>query len=154
VFLLDIFLFYIKLNEIKRFKEMGMNVFPYTWHKRWEKYGLLGPFGIPWKMRGRWHICMHFCNLIRCSCTHTLREGNMVTDAFAKNARGLATYSSQWWPSPPLFISSLLLRDSLSLPFSRIDMNWFCIRLRPLLVFITFTFNNKIYSNRLNFFLI
>lgn len=62
--------------------------------------------GIPWKMRRRWHNCMHFCNLISCTCTHILREGNMAADALAKNAQGLALYSSQWWSSPPPFISS------------------------------------------------
>jgi ribonuclease HI len=81
--------------------------------------------GIPWKMRRQygWHNCMHFCTLIGCTCTHILREDNMAADALAKNEQGLAMFSSQWWPSPPPFISSFLLRDSLGLPFSRITMD-------------------------------
>jgi ribonuclease HI len=77
--------------------------------------------GIPWKMQSRWHNCMHFCTLI--GCTHILREDNMAADALAKNEQGLAMFSSQWRPSPPPFISSFLLRDSLGLPFSRITMD-------------------------------
>ena len=79
--------------------------------------------GIPWKMRSRWHNCMHFCTLVSCTCTHILREGNMVVDALAKNGQGLAMFSSQWWPSPPPFISSFLMRDSLGLPSSRAFMD-------------------------------
>jgi len=67
---------------------------------------------------------MKFCNSIHCTCLHVLREGNMVADALARNGQGLSLFSSQWWPAPPLFIfiQSLLARDRLWLPFSRLDM--------------------------------
>jgi len=77
-------------------------------------------FGVPWRMRARWHNCLQFCSGIRCACVHTLREGNMVADALAKNGQGLSCFSTQWWPSPPSFIISLLHRDSLGLPFTRL----------------------------------
>ena len=78
--------------------------------------------GIPWKMRSKWHNCMHFCQLVGCTCTHIYREGNIAADALAKNAQGLVMFSSQWWPSPPPFISSLLFRDSFSRPVTRFTM--------------------------------
>jgi ribonuclease HI len=78
--------------------------------------------GVPWQMRARWHNCMRFCKSITCSFVHTLREGNMVADALAKNGQGISLYSTQWWPSPPSFIAPLLLRDQLGLPFYRLDM--------------------------------
>lgn len=76
--------------------------------------------GVPWKLRARWYNCMKFCKNIVCSCVHTLREGNMVADAMAKNGQGLSLFTSQWWSAPPNFIHSILLRDSLGLPNSRL----------------------------------
>jgi ribonuclease HI len=78
--------------------------------------------GIPWQLRARWFNCMKYCKSITCSCVHILREGNMVADALAKNGQGLSLFTSQWWSSPPNFIHSLLLRDSLGLLFSRLAM--------------------------------
>jgi len=78
--------------------------------------------GVPWQMRSRWHNCIQFCSGISCSCVHTLWEGNMVAYALAKNGQGLSCYSTQWWPSPPPFIHSLLYRDRLGLPFSRLAL--------------------------------
>ncbi|XP_024628618.2 uncharacterized protein [Medicago truncatula] len=75
--------------------------------------------GVPWKMRSRWLNCLSFCKSINCSFMHTLREGNIVADTLAKNGQGLALYSTQWWPSPPNFILSLLDRDRLGLSISR-----------------------------------
>jgi len=79
--------------------------------------------GVPWQMLSRWLNCRQLCMKINCRCTHILREGNMTADVMAKNGQGLALYSSQWWSSPPPFISDFLLRDSLGLPFSRTIMN-------------------------------
>jgi ribonuclease HI len=79
--------------------------------------------GVTWRMRIRWLNCLSFCRQIRCFCTHILREGNLVVDALAKNGQSLAPSSSQWWESPPSFILSLLYRDSLGLPVSRVCMN-------------------------------
>jgi len=42
----------------------------------------------------------------------------MVADTLAKNAQGFAPNSSQWWDAPPSFVSHLLSRDSLGLPFN------------------------------------
>ena len=78
--------------------------------------------GVPWQMRARWHNCMRFCKSITCTLIHTLREGNMVADVLAKHGQGLSLYSTQWWSTPPTFITSLLLRDQLGLPFYRLDM--------------------------------
>lgn len=78
--------------------------------------------GIPWKLRARWFNCMKYCRSITCSCVHIHREGNMVADALAKNGQGLSLHSTQWWPAPPPFITSILLRDSLGLPYNRIMM--------------------------------
>jgi ribonuclease HI len=79
--------------------------------------------GVPWQMRARWHNCMTYCSRICCTCVHTLREGNMVADALARNGQGLSMYSTQWWPSPPSFLQPLLSRDSLGLPFSRLNLS-------------------------------
>ena len=100
---------------------------------------------IPWKMRSKWHNCLIFCRQIGCNCTHVIREGNRAADALAKNGQGLSMFSSQWWTSPPPFISSFLLKDSLGLPYSSISMNWFCIWFRPLL---TFTFHLPLSKKR------
>jgi len=78
--------------------------------------------GVPWNMRARWHNCIRYCRSINCVCVHILREGNLVADALAKNGQGLSMFSMQWWPSPPPFLHSLLLRDRLGMPYSRIDM--------------------------------
>jgi len=78
--------------------------------------------GVPWKMHIRWHNCLLFCRSIRSLCTHVNREGNLVTNALAKNGQGLALYSSQWWDAPPAFISSFYVRDCLGLPFSRLSL--------------------------------
>jgi len=77
--------------------------------------------GIPWQMRARWYNCLKFCNNIDCSCVHVLREGNQVADALAKNGKGLAMFSSQWWHSPPTFLLALLYRDSVGLAYSRLS---------------------------------
>lgn len=79
--------------------------------------------GVPWQIRARWYNCLKFCNNIVCSCVHVFREGNQVADALAKNGQSLAMFSSQWWPSPPPFISSLLLRDRLGLSSTRLVMD-------------------------------
>jgi ribonuclease HI len=79
--------------------------------------------GVPWHMRARWHNCKLYYRSISCTCVHTLREGNMVADALAKHGQGLSLHSTQWWPLPPPFISSLLFSDSLGLPFTRLVMN-------------------------------
>ena len=76
--------------------------------------------GVPWRMRVRWLNCLLYCKSINCSCVQVLREGNQVADALAKNGQGLAMFSSQWWPSPPIFLVSLLDRDRLGLSFSRL----------------------------------
>lgn len=78
--------------------------------------------GVPWQMRARWYNCIRFCKSISCSCVHTFREGNMVADALAKHGHGLSLFSTQWWASPPPFLHSLLLRDSLGMPYSRLVM--------------------------------
>lgn len=78
--------------------------------------------GVPWQMRARWQNCMSFCQSISCSCVHILGEGNRVADALAKHGQGLSLHSTQWWPAPPPFLSSLLLRDRLGLPYSRLVM--------------------------------
>jgi len=78
--------------------------------------------GIPWQMRTRWHNCKHFCNSITSFCNHIHRKGNLVADALAKNGQSLSLHSTQWWPSPPPFISSLLFRDSFSRPVTRFTM--------------------------------
>lgn len=75
-----------------------------------------------WKLRARWFNCMKYCRSITCSCVHIHREGNMVADALAKNGQGLSLNSTQWWPAPPPFINSILLRDSLGLPYNRLMM--------------------------------
>ena len=77
--------------------------------------------GVPWQMRARWFNCIKFCETISCSCVHVFREGNQVADALAKNGQSMAMYSSQWWPSPPPFISSLLYRDSFNPPYARLS---------------------------------
>jgi ribonuclease HI len=79
--------------------------------------------GVPWRMRVRWHNCLTFCSLIHSNCSHILREGNLVVDALAKNGQSLAMYSSQWWDSAPDFVSTLMYRDSLGLPVTRLNMN-------------------------------
>lgn len=76
--------------------------------------------GVPWHMRSIWYNCLKFCSSIICSCVHTHRAGILVADALAKHGQGLSPFSTQWWPSPPPFIHSFLLRDSLRLPFSRL----------------------------------
>jgi len=77
------------------------------------------PEGIPWRMFARWHNCMKFCSQIDCSFSHVPREANMVADALAKNGQSLAMHTSQWWSSPPSFLSNILYRDSLGLSFTR-----------------------------------
>jgi ribonuclease HI len=79
--------------------------------------------GVPWRMNTRWHNCMHICRQIRRIFTHVLREGNMVVDTLARNGHGLAHCSPQWWEYPPSFISTLLVRDSLGLPFTMVSMD-------------------------------
>jgi len=76
--------------------------------------------GVPWKMAARWHNCKQILSQFIGSFSHVPKDGNMVVDALAKNGQALAMHSSQWWPSPPLFLSQLLYRDSLDLSFSRI----------------------------------
>lgn len=78
--------------------------------------------GVPWKMKTRWHNCMCYCRQINCVLSHVLREGNLVADSLAKNGQNLPTYASLWWDHPPAFICSLLHRDSLGLPYTRVDM--------------------------------
>jgi len=78
--------------------------------------------GVPWKLRARWHNCIRFCRSITCSCVHILREGDLVADALAKNGQSLSMFSSQWWPAPPPFLHSLLLRDRLGMPNCRVAM--------------------------------
>jgi len=63
------------------------------------------------------------CRQIGCTYTHILREENRAADALAKNGQGLSMFSSEWWTSPPPFISSFLLRDSLGLSYSRISID-------------------------------
>jgi len=79
--------------------------------------------GIPWRMQARWQNCLQICTHLTCKCTHIRREGNLVADSLAKNAQNHAMFSSRWWELPPTFVRSLLFRDSLSLPFSRISMD-------------------------------
>lgn len=79
--------------------------------------------GIPWQMRIRWQNCLTFCNNINCSWVHIHREGNMVADALAKNGQGLSLFSSQWWPSPPIFLHALLTRDNLGLSNARMSLS-------------------------------
>jgi len=79
--------------------------------------------GVPWRMLARWYNCMQFGDSFRCSCSHFLREGNMVADALAKNGQGLSMHSSQWWTTPPTFILHLLYRDSIALSYSIIVMD-------------------------------
>jgi len=79
--------------------------------------------GVPWKMKTRWHKCMFFCKQICYVFSHVLREGNLVADALAKNGQNLAMHSSHWWEHRPPFVNSLLSRDSLGLPFTRVDMD-------------------------------
>lgn len=79
--------------------------------------------GVPWRMKIRWHNCLLYCTSITFICTHVFREGNMIADALAKNGKGLALYSSQWWDAPPSLISSLYNRDRLGLPFSKTLMD-------------------------------
>jgi hypothetical protein len=78
-------------------------------------------FAVPWQMRARWFNCMFFCKSITCTCEQVFREGNFVVDALAKNGQGLAMFSSQWWPFPPMFLLPLLDRDRLGLSFSRLS---------------------------------
>jgi len=80
---------------------------------------------VPWKMRARWLNCRKFCNSVVCSCVHVFREGNQVADALAKNAWGLALYSSQWWPAPHLSYSLFFLgiaHGYIALDWLLIDM--------------------------------
>lgn len=76
------------------------------------------------------------CTQISCNCTHIQREGNLVADSLAKNTQNHAMFSSQWWEEPPNFVQSLLLRDSLGLPFSRIARDYLCKRFRPISYFL------------------
>jgi hypothetical protein len=54
----------------------------------------------------------------------------MVADTLAKNGQGLSLHSTQWWPAPPPFITSLLLRDRQGLPCTRIVMVLFYLGFR------------------------
>ncbi|RHN46611.1 hypothetical protein MtrunA17_Chr7g0244081 [Medicago truncatula] len=76
----------------------------------------------PWKLRTRWNKCMISLRSISSTHTHVMREGNSVADALAKNGQGLAPFSSQYWDAPPLFVLSLLQRDSLGLSSSTLNM--------------------------------
>jgi ribonuclease HI len=58
--------------------------------------------GVQWIMQARWRNFIQLYSQIRCTCTHVLRERNMVADALAKN---LALYSSQWWEDPRLLLN-------------------------------------------------
>jgi ribonuclease HI len=75
--------------------------------------------GVPWRLLTRWNNCLSFASRIRCKFTHVLREGNLVADSLAKNDQQLALFSFQWWYAPPLFVDSLLSRDSIGLSFSK-----------------------------------
>lgn len=79
--------------------------------------------GVPWKMVVRWQNCLIFSSSIRCICTHVLREGNLDADAMAKHGQNLAMFAAQWWNTAPLFVTPFLYRDSLALPYMRIDIN-------------------------------
>jgi len=78
--------------------------------------------GVPWRMQCRWFNCMQSIMQLRFNFSHIPREGNMNADELAKNGHGLPMHSSQCWTAPPSFMLSLLDRDKLGLPFSRLYM--------------------------------
>lgn len=74
---------------------------------------------VPWYLRNRWRNCKVIARGLNILCTHTLREGNRVADALAKNGQNLTSFTAQWWSAPPPFLAHLLDRDNRRLYYLR-----------------------------------
>lgn len=69
---------------------------------------------VPWKLRTRWHNCIHLTRSRGFRISHIYREGNQAADKLANF--GVSSKCFSWWDLIPPFITVEFFRNRFNLP--------------------------------------